>query len=96
MSEWAGQLDVPRPGAWEGGLAFLRLGRDLPPCRRQRQCRHRRLVGEQTSSSSSSSSLPEGVEPGTVDIAVMIFVMSALHPLEWQRAVANAYKVRRC
>lgn len=52
--------------------------------------------GEQTSSSSSSSSLPEGVEPGTVDIAVMIFVMSALHPLEWQRAVANAYKVRRC
>jgi hypothetical protein len=41
------------------------------------------------------SSLPEGIEPGTVDIAVMIFVMSALHPMEWQRAIANAYKVRR-
>jgi tRNAThr (cytosine32-N3)-methyltransferase len=40
-----------------------------------------------------TSSLPEGIEPGTVDIAVMIFVMSALHPMEWQRAIANAYKV---
>ena len=52
--------------------------------------------GEQVGSdpeTSSSSSLPEGIQPGTVDIAVMIFVMSALHPLEWQRAIANAYKV---
>lgn len=40
-----------------------------------------------------STSLPEGVEPGTVDIAIMIFVLSALHPLEWQRAIANVYKV---
>ncbi|KAJ9097823.1 hypothetical protein QFC19_006691 [Naganishia cerealis] len=39
------------------------------------------------------SSLPEGVEPGTVDIAIMIFVLSALHPLEWQRAIANVYKM---
>lgn len=42
-----------------------------------------------------STSLPEGVEPGTVDIAIMIFVLSALHPLEWQRAIANVYKVRQ-
>ncbi|KAJ9103839.1 hypothetical protein QFC21_002301 [Naganishia friedmannii] len=41
----------------------------------------------------SSTSLPEGVEPGTVDIAIMIFVLSALHPLEWQRAIANVYKM---
>ncbi|KAJ9121088.1 hypothetical protein QFC24_005069 [Naganishia onofrii] len=40
-----------------------------------------------------STSLPEGVEPGTVDIAIMIFVLSALHPLEWQRAIANVYKM---
>ena len=39
------------------------------------------------------SSLPEGVEPNSVDIAIMIFVLSALHPLEWQRAIANVYKV---
>lgn len=42
---------------------------------------------------SSAQSLPEGVEPGTVDIVVMIFVLSALHPKEWTQAVANIYKV---
>lgn len=47
----------------------------------------------ETREGSNTTSLPEGVEPGTVDIAVMIFVMSALHPLEWQRAIANAYKM---
>lgn len=47
----------------------------------------------QGSTKQATGSLPEGVEPGTVDIAVMIFVMSALHPTEWQRAIANAYRV---
>jgi tRNAThr (cytosine32-N3)-methyltransferase len=42
-----------------------------------------------------TSSLPDGIAPGTVDVAVMIFVMSALHPMEWQRAIANAYKVSK-
>jgi tRNAThr (cytosine32-N3)-methyltransferase len=41
------------------------------------------------------NSLPEGIEEGTVDVAVMIYVMSALHPGEWARAVANAWKVSR-
>ncbi|KAI5453698.1 hypothetical protein NCC49_005517 [Naganishia albida] len=41
----------------------------------------------------NESSLPEGVEPNSVDIAIMIFVLSALHPLEWQRAIANVYKM---
>ncbi|KAJ9120102.1 hypothetical protein QFC22_003000 [Naganishia vaughanmartiniae] len=43
--------------------------------------------------SAAATSLPEGVQPGTVDIAIMIFVLSALHPLEWQRAIANVYKM---
>lgn len=42
---------------------------------------------------SDASSLPEGVEPNSVDIAILIFVLSALHPQEWQRAVANVYKM---
>lgn len=29
-----------------------------------------------------------------MDIVVMIFVLSALHPKEWMNAVANVYKVR--
>lgn len=39
----------------------------------------------------SSQTLPEGLEPESVDIAVMIFVLSALHPSEWAQAVANIF-----
>lgn len=42
---------------------------------------------------SSPDGLPEGVRPGTVDIVVMIFVLSALHPKEWAQAIANVYTV---
>lgn len=37
--------------------------------------------------------LPEGLEPESVDIAVMIFVFSALSPQQWDNAVANLRKV---
>lgn len=37
--------------------------------------------------------LPPGVEPGTVNIIVLVFVLSALHPDEWGRAIANIHKV---
>ncbi|PWN33364.1 methyltransferase, partial [Meira miltonrushii] len=33
--------------------------------------------------------LPEGVEPHSLDIIVLIFVLSALHPDEWQKAITN-------
>ncbi|KAG8970657.1 hypothetical protein FRC05_000515 [Tulasnella sp. 425] len=39
----------------------------------------------------SSQTLPEGLEPESVDIAVMIFVLSALHPTEWAQAIANIF-----
>jgi len=42
---------------------------------------------------SSPDTLPLGVEPGTVDIAILVFVMSALHPDEWGRAIANIHKM---
>ncbi|KAI7835004.1 S-adenosyl-L-methionine-dependent methyltransferase [Kickxella alabastrina] len=41
----------------------------------------------------SSADLPEGVEPASVDIMLMIFVFSALHPDQWAQAVENAYRV---
>ncbi|KAJ6607006.1 S-adenosyl-L-methionine-dependent methyltransferase [Mycena sp. CBHHK59/15] len=41
----------------------------------------------------TSDSLPEGVEPGTVDIISMVFVFSALHPDEWVKAVTNVHKM---
>ncbi|KAI0741875.1 methyltransferase [Daedaleopsis nitida] len=41
----------------------------------------------------TSPSLPPGVELGTLDIVVLIFVMSALHPTEWVNAVSNVHKL---
>jgi tRNAThr (cytosine32-N3)-methyltransferase len=39
-------------------------------------------------------SLPEGLEPGTVDVITVIYVLSALHPTEWDQAIHNLYAVR--
>lgn len=41
----------------------------------------------------SSSALPNEVQPASVDIVVLIFVLSALHPHEWAQAIANIYKM---
>jgi tRNAThr (cytosine32-N3)-methyltransferase len=37
--------------------------------------------------------LPPGLEEGSVDVAVMIFIFSALSPLQWKKAVENVYRV---
>lgn len=42
---------------------------------------------------SSDDSLPEGVELESVDIVILVFVLSALHPDEWRNAIANVHKV---
>ena len=41
----------------------------------------------------SSGGLPEGVEEGSVDVVVMVFVFSALSPEQWERAVGNVWQV---
>lgn len=37
--------------------------------------------------------LPPGLEKGSVDIVVLIFIFSALSPNQWNKAVSNIYKV---
>lgn len=37
--------------------------------------------------------LPEGVEPGSVDVLTVIYVLSALRPKEWEQAIHNLYTV---
>lgn len=37
--------------------------------------------------------LPPGLEEGSVDIVIMIFIFSALNPLQWKQAVNNAYRL---
>ncbi|CEH15554.1 Predicted methyltransferase [Ceraceosorus bombacis] len=43
----------------------------------------------QVKAGAGGANLPRGVEAASVDIAVLIFVLSALHPKEWQAAVRN-------
>ncbi|WWC86707.1 uncharacterized protein L201_001584 [Kwoniella dendrophila CBS 6074] len=38
-----------------------------------------------------SYSLPEGIKPNSVDVISVIFVLSALHPKEWNQAIHNLY-----
>ncbi|KAG5637847.1 hypothetical protein H0H81_002984 [Sphagnurus paluster] len=42
---------------------------------------------------STKEGLPDGIEAGTVDIVILVFVFSALHPDEWGRAVANIHQM---
>ncbi|CAH0024092.1 unnamed protein product [Clonostachys rhizophaga] len=37
--------------------------------------------------------LPPGLEEGSVDIAIMIFIFSALSPTEWVKAVGNVHRL---
>lgn len=37
--------------------------------------------------------LPVGVEEGSVDVVIMIFIFSALNPRQWERAVCNIHRV---
>ncbi|KAF5316640.1 hypothetical protein D9619_006243 [Psilocybe cf. subviscida] len=41
----------------------------------------------------SPDGIPDDIVPGTVDIVIMVFVMSALHPNEWGRAINNVQKI---
>ncbi|OCH96299.1 methyltransferase [Obba rivulosa] len=41
----------------------------------------------------TSSSLPPDVQPGSVDIILLIFVLSALHPHEWRNAISNIHQM---
>lgn len=35
--------------------------------------------------------LPPGLEPGSVDVVLMIFIFSALNPVQWKKCVSNIY-----
>ncbi|KAG6909371.1 hypothetical protein DXG01_000810 [Tephrocybe rancida] len=41
----------------------------------------------------SSEGLPSGIDIESVDIVILVFVFSALHPDEWGRAIANIHKM---
>ncbi|KAL8685995.1 MAG: hypothetical protein Q9224_005589, partial [Gallowayella concinna] len=43
----------------------------------------------------ASLELPPGLEEGSVDVVLMVFVFSALHPTQWMQAVSNIRRLLR-
>lgn len=41
----------------------------------------------------TEGAMPEGIEEGSVDIAIMVFIFSALSPTQWGQTISN---IRRC
>ncbi|KAI9032624.1 S-adenosyl-L-methionine-dependent methyltransferase [Phycomyces nitens] len=41
----------------------------------------------------ASPDIPEHIQPGSLDIIVLIFVLSALTPEQWEQAITNMYKM---
>ena len=41
----------------------------------------------------ASSALPPGLEDGSVDVILMVFIFSALHPTQWEQAVRNIWRL---
>lgn len=41
----------------------------------------------------SGESLPDGVSEGSVDVVLLVFIFSALSPLQWDAAVRNVWRV---
>ncbi|KAI4250119.1 MAG: hypothetical protein L6R40_000291 [Gallowayella cf. fulva] len=41
----------------------------------------------------ASADLPPGLEEGAVDVVIMVFVFSALHPTQWKQAVFNVWRL---
>ena len=40
----------------------------------------------------TSSSLPDGLEPASVDVVMLVFIFSALAPAQWGKAVKNVWR----
>ncbi|KAL8919456.1 MAG: hypothetical protein Q9172_004972 [Xanthocarpia lactea] len=41
----------------------------------------------------ASLDLPAGLEEGNVDVVLMVFIFSALHPTQWEQAVSNIWRL---
>ena len=89
----------PPAGSCEAYVWDLSQGAGRKSCGwKDTQAEHGAPVSDIASSASYTASfdtsrLPPNVQPGTVDIVVLIFVLSALHPREWKAAADNVYQM---
>lgn len=42
---------------------------------------------------SDPNGLPEYIQPGSMDVVILVYIFSALHPKQWEAAIANIARV---
>ena len=105
--EDAGPVTLLEIGAGAGNTAFPVLARNKNPKFKLHACDFSKKAVEVMRAHESyntdmmqadvwdvaGDSLPPGLEEGSVDVALMVFIFSALSPLQWKKAVENVYRV---
>jgi tRNAThr (cytosine32-N3)-methyltransferase len=105
--EDAGPVTVLEIGAGAGNTAFPVLARNKNPKLKLHACDFSKKAVEVMRGHESydtavmqadvwdvaGDELPPGLGEGSVDVAVMVFIFSALSPLQWKKAVENVYRV---
>lgn len=83
------------PGLKIVGCDYLKVAVDLVKNNEDFQPNHEKGVAYSSvwDLANPEGQVPEDLEPNSVDIVIMVFVFSALHPDQWKQAVANLYKV---
>ncbi|KAK6832933.1 hypothetical protein PG987_007627 [Apiospora arundinis] len=93
--EDAGPVVILEVGAGAGNTAFPILANNKNPKLKVHACDFSKKAVEVMPDvwDVASDELPAGLGEGSVDVVVMIFIFSALSPLQWKRAVQNIHRV---
>lgn len=77
------------------GCDYLKVAVDLVRANEEFEPNHEKGVAFSSvwDLANTEGNVPEDLEPNSVDIVIMVFVFSALHPNQWKQAVANLQKV---
>ncbi|TVY81067.1 tRNA(Thr) (cytosine(32)-N(3))-methyltransferase [Lachnellula suecica] len=103
----AGPITVLEVGAGAGNTAFPILAHNENPSLKIHACDFSKKAVEVIRANeaydtkniqadvwdAAGEDLPVGLEGGTVDVVIMIFIFSALSPSQWNQAVQNIFKV---
>ncbi|KAK0735537.1 S-adenosyl-L-methionine-dependent methyltransferase [Apiosordaria backusii] len=105
--EDAGAVTILEIGAGAGNTAFPVLSRNKNPKLKLHACDFSKTAVDVMRSHESYNTdmmqadvwdvageeLPPGLGEGSVDLVMMVFIFSALSPLQWKKAVDNVYRV---
>lgn len=77
------------------GCDYLKVAVDLVKNNEEFESSHEKGVAFSSvwDLANPEGNVPEDLEPNSVDIVIMVFVFSALHPDQWKQAIANLQKV---